>query len=90
MTSLTLAYTASDLSHAVGKAENSLLDKTGSSLVQCSVSIAANMNKTHLRNTDTKVTVTTHDSTRERLIEDVCYTRTNVGKQPDRVTNKVC
>ena len=78
--SLTLAYTAGDLSHTVGKAENSLLDETSSSLVRCSEYRGQCERKTHLRNPNTKVTVTTHDSTGERLIEDVCHTRTNVGK----------
>lgn len=35
--SLTLAYTAGNLGHTVRKAENSLLDETGSSLVRRNV-----------------------------------------------------
>ena len=78
---LTLAYAAGDLGYAVGESKDGLFDETCSSLCRLmSVKLNIIRDETHLRDSNTEVLVSTHDSTSERFIEDVRDTRTNVSE----------
>lgn len=89
-------WTFSDTARKFGKAitqpKDGLLDKTGGTLKKISFWDTAWMKweDTHLSEAYAQFTISMHDYALERLIEDVCHARADIGEEANRISNEVC